>query len=451
MNKTPAGAPNSSKKASAPSAKQVLLGASNQQGISSKNCFSIITAFQNKLEALDLGECISPVAVAAYSLALATLKKNDVPEKVPTDINEISSLLIIMKKKSNKIALTISKAPSAENIQQENILQLIALLKQLTIYTNVYCINEERNLLPALQIDLPNLFQEKEAIQRIFFIIQYIQGGFQRSEFRIEEITKSMQLKIRQIQRYLSKNLNTSFSKLLITMRIQKALGLLQQEIQISDIINQCGFKDHSYFSSKFRQNVGMRPTDYKKQWNEEELRKLRAAKATREKEDCSASLSAINTNAACALLDEMIEKYRKIDVLGRRVNLIPSVHIPANLKSTLIIKCIKHMEEQCSDPYFNIQKLATLVGKSSSWVGKQLSKIGIHFPSLLKAIRMKKGLEALQDGKKVCDAGIASGINKPGMKGYSSYFSELFAEAYGMKPSAYQEGYMDINAPKTT
>lgn len=54
----------------------------------------------------------------------------------------------------------------------------------------------------------------------------------------------------------------------LIDLRIQKACELLvKSQLSITDICFQCGFSNHSHFSSTFRKRMNLTPSNYRKKF----------------------------------------------------------------------------------------------------------------------------------------------------------------------------------------
>jgi AraC-like DNA-binding protein len=51
----------------------------------------------------------------------------------------------------------------------------------------------------------------------------------------------------------------------LASLRIERALDLLDTHLTIATIAQECGFSDHSAFTRRFRKHVGMSPTEYRR------------------------------------------------------------------------------------------------------------------------------------------------------------------------------------------
>ncbi|MBR5528439.1 MAG: helix-turn-helix transcriptional regulator [Clostridia bacterium] len=68
------------------------------------------------------------------------------------------------------------------------------------------------------------------------------------------------------LNRLLQKNYNTSFRQLLLKVRFNKALHLIDNtDMTIKEIAERVGFSDSSYFSSAFFKRFGCYPTVYRK------------------------------------------------------------------------------------------------------------------------------------------------------------------------------------------
>ena len=80
-------------------------------------------------------------------------------------------------------------------------------------------------------------------------------------------IAREFRISRRQLDRVLAQ-CGTSFSKLLTTMRLNRAAELLENPVSrghsITRIALEVGFENHSFFSRKFREHFGASPRDYR-------------------------------------------------------------------------------------------------------------------------------------------------------------------------------------------
>ncbi|HAP0114565.1 TPA: helix-turn-helix domain-containing protein [Escherichia coli] len=58
---------------------------------------------------------------------------------------------------------------------------------------------------------------------------------------------------------------NTSFSQILLDVRMQHARRLMISELSINKLATRCGYSSTSYFISTFRQYFGITPMEMKK------------------------------------------------------------------------------------------------------------------------------------------------------------------------------------------
>lgn len=89
-------------------------------------------------------------------------------------------------------------------------------------------------------------------------------------------------------------------------------------------------------------------------------------------------------------------------------------------------------VEEHLSDSGFEIDQLARVVGMSRSQLFRKIKALTGHSPSLyIRAIRLHRGKELLETTEmNVSEVAYEVGFSTP------AYFSDAFAEKYGMRPS---------------
>ena len=95
--------------------------------------------------------------------------------------------------------------------------------------------------------------------------------GYMRSHFRdpdisFETLAREVNFSVGYISALLKKRLNTSFVKMLTSLRMEEAKKLLSDpNMRIIDVAEQLGYNDAYYFSHCFKKYVGISPKEYRK------------------------------------------------------------------------------------------------------------------------------------------------------------------------------------------
>ena len=96
-------------------------------------------------------------------------------------------------------------------------------------------------------------------------IVVYMENHFCDPEISLESLAKSVNFSTNYIGTLLKKRLNTSFVKMLTSLRMEKAKTLLKDPLlKIVDVSEQLGYKDPYYFSHCFKKYVGVSPREFK-------------------------------------------------------------------------------------------------------------------------------------------------------------------------------------------
>jgi AraC-like DNA-binding protein len=95
---------------------------------------------------------------------------------------------------------------------------------------------------------------------------------------------------------------------------------------------------------------------------------------------------------------------------------------------------CIRIVEEQLTDPDFNIDTLSTALGMSRSNLYRKIKSISGQSPNgFIRFIRLRKAAEIFIDtDKTIQETSYMVGINDP------KYFREQFSKLFNMNPSQY-------------
>ncbi|HMS38945.1 MAG TPA: AraC family transcriptional regulator [Pyrinomonadaceae bacterium] len=85
-------------------------------------------------------------------------------------------------------------------------------------------------------------------------------------QWTIEDMSKVIGLNIRQLQRLIKVETDTTPSVWLRDLRLEKAKQLLENTfLNIGEICLKVGLNDHSHFTRDFKDKFGVTPTSYRK------------------------------------------------------------------------------------------------------------------------------------------------------------------------------------------
>ena len=98
-------------------------------------------------------------------------------------------------------------------------------------------------------------------------IRQTISSNLEDHQFSVELLSRKVGISKPQLYRKLKADLGVSANRLITLMRIEKAKTILEQDaLEISHVAYSIGFSDPDYFSKVFKREVGMRPSEYRKE-----------------------------------------------------------------------------------------------------------------------------------------------------------------------------------------
>lgn len=96
--------------------------------------------------------------------------------------------------------------------------------------------------------------------------IQFMIDNFSDANFSVEQLGPMCNMSQVHFRRIFSQIYRTTPIAFLTSLRINKAKELLlSHSLPIGEIAAQCGFNSTYYFSKKFREEVGLSPTNYKR------------------------------------------------------------------------------------------------------------------------------------------------------------------------------------------
>jgi AraC-like DNA-binding protein len=82
-------------------------------------------------------------------------------------------------------------------------------------------------------------------------------------EISVAALAVTANLSVAQLERHFHKLFQLTPRAWLLSLRLEQAMQLLQNNIAIAAIAMRCGFSDHSAFSRAFRRHIGLSPSEY--------------------------------------------------------------------------------------------------------------------------------------------------------------------------------------------
>ena len=99
----------------------------------------------------------------------------------------------------------------------------------------------------------------------LLLVTEYLKNN-SASKVSMPDLAKSIGMSVRKLQRCFQETFKTSPQKYVGRFRILEACELLvKTTLPVTEIALQAGFYDHSAFSKKFSELIGMSPRDYRK------------------------------------------------------------------------------------------------------------------------------------------------------------------------------------------
>lgn len=107
--------------------------------------------------------------------------------------------------------------------------------------------------------------------QMIDKIVTLIQSNISNSEFNVETLQNEMSMSASTLYRKVKTLTGMSPSKFIQNVRMKQACTLLTSKIgSVSEVAYKVGFTDPKYFSSNFKREFGMTPTEYRNKASEQ-------------------------------------------------------------------------------------------------------------------------------------------------------------------------------------
>ena len=100
------------------------------------------------------------------------------------------------------------------------------------------------------------------AVEAVKKPVDYIRQNYQK-QFTVETLAKLSHLSVSALERRFKKHLSKTPKQFINEVRLENARRLLiETNSSISQVVEQAGFTDHSYFSKQFRNFFGEQPSE---------------------------------------------------------------------------------------------------------------------------------------------------------------------------------------------
>jgi AraC-like DNA-binding protein len=142
-------------------------------------------------------------------------------------------------------------------------------------------------------------------------------------------------------------------------------------------------------------------------------------------------------------LIDNLIDNVRrlrgKFSGAQKKVEKLDNVEVKSN-NDALMDRIMKCINENITDPDFNVEKLTEQVGISRAQLHRKMKEItGISAGDFIRNLRLEQAARLIKERKiNVTQVAYAVGFNN------QTHFSTVFKKHYGMTPTEYAE-HQDI------
>ncbi|MFI3199894.1 MAG: AraC family transcriptional regulator [Eubacteriales bacterium] len=139
---------------------------------------------------------------------------------------------------------------------------------EFTLYSELYCHLELTKLITFCTTDQQaNNCDDSSINEKLSAIYHELRNNYHKP-ISLEQLSQQFFISKYYLARIFKKKYGSSIITTLVTIRISHAKELLRfTNISISNISQQCGFQDTSYFIKAFKQKEGITPLSYRKKW----------------------------------------------------------------------------------------------------------------------------------------------------------------------------------------
>jgi AraC-like DNA-binding protein len=150
----------------------------------------------------------------------------------------------------------------------ENQLELHLYINQTSVWCLTYkvpLLDQDENIigLAGISRDLSSPDKDHPIYRQLVELLAYIQQHY-AEPLKPEELARLAGLSLTRLERSMRRVFNLTPKQMIIKIRIEAALELLQSEQGIAEIAYACGYADHSAFSRQFKAMVGLSPVTYR-------------------------------------------------------------------------------------------------------------------------------------------------------------------------------------------
>lgn len=156
--------------------------------------------------------------------------------------------------------------PQNSTVLDNSFKKLLTLWKTGNFSDRIHC----KSLLYRIYAELANQMQYKYIPsgkkEKIESAVNFMTENISDTNFSVEKLGPMCQMSQVHFRRIFSQIYHTTPVAFLVSLRINKAKELLHaSSLSIAEIATQCGFSSTHYFSTKFRDQTGLTPTEFKK------------------------------------------------------------------------------------------------------------------------------------------------------------------------------------------
>ena len=100
----------------------------------------------------------------------------------------------------------------------------------------------------------------------------YIDKNLPNESLSLKDLGNAFPMSTSSIQKHVKRILGKSIFQLILEMRLEKAKEILESKaLNVTEVIKECGFKNHNYFTKKFKEMYGTLPSKLKHEEQEEQ------------------------------------------------------------------------------------------------------------------------------------------------------------------------------------
>lgn len=132
--------------------------------------------------------------------------------------------------------------------------------------SNASYISEMGDICIELLVKVSEQINGEKSVSDFKSVMDYIESRY-KSNITLKDIAKDIYIKPSLVSKIVKSSTGMKFCDYLNELRMREACRLLAQtDMSISNIVSEVGYKDYAYFANKFRQFIGLLPSQYRKQ-----------------------------------------------------------------------------------------------------------------------------------------------------------------------------------------